>query len=65
MNIDEKVAKRKTLYESFKHSHKQIAAMTKNKNVSKQDIANMASETGEKMKRILSISSAEGSSLKN
>jgi hypothetical protein len=39
--------------------------MTKNKNVSKQEISNMASETGEKMKRILSISSAEGSSLKN
>lgn len=39
--------------------------MTKNKNVSNQDIVQMVTETGDKMKRLLQISSAEGSSLKN
>ena len=55
---------RKTLYEQFYQS-KKIIENSSSKKRTPEDIVNMANAAGEQMKKILSISSADGSSLKN
>ena len=56
---------RKTLYEQFKKSYEEIAQATKNKNMTKDDIVELCYESGEKMKKLLQISTADGANLKN
>ena len=56
---------RKYYYDEFYKAHSQIENMTKTKNFTHTDIVNLAQKTGEQMRQIVSISSADSSSLKN
>lgn len=56
---------RQTLYDEFEAKQEQIDAMTKRKDVSKPEILQVANEAAEMMMKIMSISIAEPSSLKN
>ena len=56
---------RKYYYDEFYKAHSQIENMTKQKHFTHTDIVNLVQNTGEQMRQIVSISSADSSSLKN
>lgn len=56
---------RKTLYDQFEESYKQIEHMTKRKDVTQTEIIDQAKLAGDKMKSIIEISGVDPNSLRN